>query len=84
MSPFVTLLIPLAVGIVIAVLAWLVVGRNPNGGSTATDKACSNCGSQVLDGWRLCPECGGFIDGSSGGDGFPPTGMYGANSDSPF
>lgn len=84
MSSFFTLLVPLTVGVVIAVVAWLMVGRRPDEGSTVTEKACSNCGSLVLDGWRLCPECGEFIDGTSGGDGFPPTGAPGANPDGPF
>jgi hypothetical protein len=67
-----TLVAPLVVGVMVGLLGWLVLGTKREVGAKSPDKACDNCGSSVLDDWRLCPECGTLIESADEGDGPSP------------
>ena len=67
MSPFFSLLASLAVGLLAGGLAWVALGDARDVPSSARARACGNCGSLVLDDWRLCPDCGRFINGDDSG-----------------
>lgn len=55
-------IVPLIAGGSVGVLAWLLLA-DPTTGSRTTDVratvSCATCGVEVLEGWRLCPYCGG-------------------------
>jgi len=62
LSPHVTMLAPLLVAVMSGLLIWLTLGREPDSKPVAQHKTCSDCGSKVLEDWRLCPDCGEFIE----------------------
>lgn len=58
-------LVPIVAGSLVGVLAWLLLAETQQPTSpedSAESSNCSSCGSKVLDGWRLCPYCGRFIE----------------------
>jgi hypothetical protein len=77
-----TLLAPFAVGLMAAVLGWLLFNSESRDDSPDTDKACLHCGSTVLDDWRICPDCGRFIESSDASETLTQTGACGGFSDS--
>jgi hypothetical protein len=54
-------------GVLIGALAWLLLNTVAASRSVPEDKACATCGAPVFDDWRLCPDCGQFIE-PAGGD----------------
>lgn len=83
MPQYFTLIAPLAAGLAVGASVWLLVaaGRGERvgegeGKAQAAVKACDHCGSRVLDDWRLCPECGGFIGDAEIGQAAVPAGVH--------
>jgi hypothetical protein len=81
-SPLLTSLAPPAVGFMFALLGWLLLAARTGPGATPQKKACVNCGSSVLDEWRLCPECGILIGSTDPGAEAGPSITSGTDSDS--
>jgi hypothetical protein len=81
-SPQFTMVAPLVFGVAVGVFAWLILSAESEVDSAAPSKACGTCGSSVRDNWRLCPECGSFIQGADPGDDAPSIGGHDSDSDS--
>jgi hypothetical protein len=54
-------------GVLIGALVWLLLIAVAASRSAPEDKTCTKCGAPVFDDWRLCPDCGQFIE-PVGGD----------------
>jgi hypothetical protein len=77
-----TLLAPFAVGVMVVALGWLFFGSKSHDDSPGADKVCINCGSSILDDWRICPDCGRFIESSDGSETVTSPSACGGLSDS--
>lgn len=82
MPAYLTLLAALAVGGIVAVLAWLLFASKSMGDPLGVEKSCIHCGSAVFNDWRLCPECGRLIAACDSLDTATPAGSRGGASDS--
>lgn len=78
----IAILAPLLVGVMVGAIAWLLLRSESETGSPAHGKVCAGCGSPILENWRLCPDCGRFIEHPEAGDGPPTTGARSSGSDS--
>lgn len=61
-------IVPLLAGLVIGgVSAVLLHGSGPDYANRRTLRSsqCPACGSPVIDEWRLCPNCGTFLESTS-------------------
>jgi uncharacterized OB-fold protein len=68
------LLVLIAVGMAAGTLFWFGHVAKEGVAPKAREKACENCGSAVLENWRLCPDCGRFIEPSVEQGEISPTG----------
>ena len=60
--------IPLAVGLGFALLSWFLMAEKPAEDTRDPMRAttqCETCGSALIEGWRLCPYCGGLNESSA-------------------
>jgi hypothetical protein len=64
LSPHAAILVPFVVVASAGVIVWISTKADGPTGSRTQAKACSSCGATVLDDWRLCPDCGRFIERS--------------------
>lgn len=62
MSPQIMLITPLVFGVSVGAIVWLVLSVAARADIKPRNKECQSCGSSVLDDWRLCPDCGNFIE----------------------
>ena len=58
--------VPLVAGAAVGALSWFLLSSSP-AADTASERQratveCPNCGSALLDDWRLCPHCGRSSD----------------------
>jgi len=64
------LLVPVVAGAMVGALAWALLsdgdeGSDPTHQASAT---CAACGAPVMPDWRLCPNCGRFVDETHTGE----------------
>jgi hypothetical protein len=64
---FITPLAAVGAGIVIGALVWYLLSALADTQSVPEEKSCAACGAPLFDDWRLCPDCGQFIE-PTGGD----------------
>jgi hypothetical protein len=55
----------LAFGVIAGTLTLLVLSFRAGTSFPTRVKTCASCGSAVLENWRLCPDCGRFIEPGS-------------------
>jgi hypothetical protein len=55
----------LAFGVIAGTLTLLVLSFRADTSFPTRVKTCASCGSAVLENWRLCPDCGRFIEPGS-------------------
>ena len=59
----------LAFGVVAGTFTLLALSVRADASVSTRVKTCASCGSAVLENWRLCPDCGRFIEpGDASGD----------------
>jgi hypothetical protein len=51
-----------AFGVIAGTLTFLVLSFRADTSFPTRVKTCASCGSAVLENWRLCPDCGRFIE----------------------
>jgi hypothetical protein len=56
------LLALLAFGVIAGTLTLLALSSQADASFSTHVKTCASCGSAVLENWRLCPDCGRFIE----------------------
>lgn len=59
----------LAFGVTAGTLTLLVLSFRADTSFHTRVKTCASCGSAVLENWRLCPDCGRFIEPGNENDG---------------
>ena len=52
----------LAFGVIAGTFTFLVRSFRADASLSTQIKTCASCGSAVLENWRLCPDCGRFIE----------------------
>jgi hypothetical protein len=56
---------PLVTVLVVGAAAWALLGDaepGVNDGSAMHTEPCGSCGRDVLEGWRMCPYCGAWLE----------------------
>ena len=57
---------PFVVGACVGLVAWWGLGaRSGAERSLVSQASCPMCGRPIRDDWRLCPDCGTLVKGSS-------------------
>jgi len=63
------LLVPVVAGAMVGALAWLLLSDTDDpAGSGHESATCAACGAPLMPDWRLCPNCGRFVDGQAPSD----------------
>jgi hypothetical protein len=76
------LLALLAFGVIAGTLTLIVLRSQTEGSFSTHVKTCTSCGSAVLENWRLCPDCGRFIEARDEHGGAPRADASSAARDS--